>query len=155
MANLYEINRDITACVDVETGEIIDVEKLTELTLERDEKIENIALWIKNLKSDIEAYKSEITAFTERKRTAENKLEALTRYLSEFLDGKSFSTTKVNVSFRTTTSVKVNDGITLPEEYCRITTEISPDKPKIKEAIESRLEINGCELLRRRTMNVK
>lgn len=155
MANLYEINQSLMACIDSETGEIIDIEKLSELALERDEKIENIALWIKNLKSDIEAYKAEIDSFTARKKTAENKLESLTRYLSDFLDGQAYKTAKAQISFRTTTSVKVADGIIPPDEYCRITTKIDPDKKKIKEALESGIEINGCELLQSRSMSVK
>ena len=63
MANLYEINQAITECIDNETGEIIDVEKLEELQLEREAKIENVALWYKNLLSDAEAYKAEKNAF--------------------------------------------------------------------------------------------
>lgn len=31
MANLYEINDDILACVDMETGEVIDEDKLQQL----------------------------------------------------------------------------------------------------------------------------
>ena len=42
--NLYEIEKEIMSCVDMETGEIIDCEKLDALTMERYQKIENIAL---------------------------------------------------------------------------------------------------------------
>ena len=44
MATLYEINQGIIDCVDMETGEIIDAEKLAELQINRKDKIENIAL---------------------------------------------------------------------------------------------------------------
>jgi V/A-type H+-transporting ATPase subunit E len=53
--NLFEIDDAILACVDLETGDIIDVEKLEALELERDTKISNIACWIKNLKAEAEA----------------------------------------------------------------------------------------------------
>lgn len=33
MANLYEINEEILNCVDMETGEIIDTERLEQLQL--------------------------------------------------------------------------------------------------------------------------
>lgn len=155
MANLYEINQAIMECIDLESGEIIDIEKLSELTLEKDDKIENIALWIKNLKSDIEAYNAEIESFTARKKSAENKLNSLSRYLGEFLDGQSFKTAKAQISFRTTTSVKVEDGITPPDDYCRVTTKKDPDKKKIKEALEKGIEIIGCELVQSRSMSVK
>lgn len=36
--NLYEIDNAILECVDQETGEIIDTDKLTSLQMARDEK---------------------------------------------------------------------------------------------------------------------
>lgn len=48
---LYEINEAIMACVDVETGEIIDLDRLNALEMERDRKISNVACWIKDLKA--------------------------------------------------------------------------------------------------------
>ena len=41
---LYEIDEAIMACIDAETGEIIDADKLDKLTMERDAKIENVDL---------------------------------------------------------------------------------------------------------------
>ena len=43
---IYEINEEILNCIDLETGEIIDIDKLNELQLEKDAKIENVACWI-------------------------------------------------------------------------------------------------------------
>ena len=45
---LYEIDNAILECIDLETGEIIDTDKLDALQLERETKIENVALWIKD-----------------------------------------------------------------------------------------------------------
>ena len=58
MATLYEIDEEILDCVDQETGEIIDPEKLAQLQMDFDKKVEGIALWIKNLLSDAEARNS-------------------------------------------------------------------------------------------------
>lgn len=57
--NLYEIDSAILDCVDAETGEIFDMDKFEELSLTRDAKVENICLWIKNLKAEAEALKAE------------------------------------------------------------------------------------------------
>ena len=70
--SLYDIRKDIEACVDAETGEIIDAEKLASLQVERDEKISNIACWIKNLLIDIEGIKAEHPEATLRGMTEEN-----------------------------------------------------------------------------------
>ena len=43
MATLYEINSAILDCVDLDTGEVIDEEKLTKLQLAFDDKVEGIA----------------------------------------------------------------------------------------------------------------
>lgn len=155
MANLYEINQAIAECLDLETGEIIDIEKLSQLTMERDKKIENIGLWIKNLKADIEMYKAESDSFTAKKKAAENKLESLSRYLSDYLDGQKFSTPKVTISFRNTTSVKVADDAELPEEYRRIKTVVEPDKKAIKAALESGAKIDGCVLMQSKSISIK
>lgn len=56
---LYEINAALKECVDVETREIIDLKRLSMLMMERNEKLENVALWIKNLESDVTEMKAE------------------------------------------------------------------------------------------------
>ena len=78
MATLYEIDKAILECVDAETGEIIDDKALGELELARDNKIENIACWIKNLKADVESYKKEKEVFIQKEKAAKNKAEGLT-----------------------------------------------------------------------------
>ena len=70
---IYEIDNEIMNCVDMETGEVIDTDKLNDLQMERDAKIENVALWIKELKAEAEAIKNEKQALADRQRVAENK----------------------------------------------------------------------------------
>ena len=41
--NLYQIDSALAGCVDAETGEILDVEKLMELNMAREQKIESAA----------------------------------------------------------------------------------------------------------------
>ena len=49
---LYEIDEQILNCIDQETGEILDTEKLEQLQIDRNDKIENLILWIKDLKAE-------------------------------------------------------------------------------------------------------
>ena len=81
MATLYEIEQAIMDCVDFETGEIIDIEKLDQLQIDRDVKIENIALFIKNLLSDAAGIKAEKDNLAQRQRVAENKAKNLKKYI--------------------------------------------------------------------------
>ena len=63
---IYEIDQAIMNCVDAETGEIIDTERLDKLQMERDAKLENVACWIKDLKAEAEALKAEKQALADR-----------------------------------------------------------------------------------------
>lgn len=107
--NLYEINDAIMNCIDAETGEVIDVEALNNLSMERDTKIENLACWYKNLVADVEALKAEKNAFAEREKAAKNKADSIKRYLSAVLNGEKFVTEKCALSFRKSESVEVLD----------------------------------------------
>ena len=94
--NLYQINAEIENCIDTETGEILDVEALNNLALERDTKIENLACWYKNLMADAEALKAEKNAFAEREKAAKNKLSRLKDIYRQYCRGKSLPQTSVH-----------------------------------------------------------
>ena len=142
--NLYEINEEMQKCIDPETGEV-NTEMLEALEMMRDEKLENIALWIKDLKAEAEALKNEKQAFAARQSAAENKAESLKRYLANVLNGEKFKTTKCAVSFRRTESVKILNELELPAEY--VSYEVKADKNAIKAAIKDGQTIAGAELV--------
>lgn len=151
---LYEIDEAILNCIDTETGEILDAEKLNALQIEREEKLENVALWIKNLKSDAEALKAEKQAFADRQKAAENKAESLKKWLTEALAGEKFKTTRVAVSFRKTKSVQVEDIWKLDDSFVKY-AEPTPDKAAIKKAIEAGQEVAGATLVENVSISVK
>lgn len=155
MANLYEIQQGLLDCVDGETGEVIDYEKLSSLTMEFNEKIESIALWIKNLEADAEAYKKEEEAFEERKKAAANKAESLRRYLDGALNGKKFVTERVAVSFRSSKAVQIAENTELPAEYIKTKVEKTPDKKKIGDALKNGIVVPGCALVTNRNIQIK
>ncbi|MBP0986458.1 MAG: siphovirus Gp157 family protein, partial [Oscillospiraceae bacterium] len=87
MRALYEIDQDILDCVDVETGEILDTEKLDALQMERETKLEGVALWVKDLKAEAAAVKEEADKLTARKKALDNKIEGLKTWLLYALKG--------------------------------------------------------------------
>ena len=153
MPTLYEIDKEITSCVDAETGEIIDPQRLEELRMERERKIENVALWIKNLKADLVAYKSEKEAFAEREKQTKEKIDSLSTWLTNALDGKKFDTTKVAVSFRKSKAVNILDEKSIPMEFMRI--KVEPDKTAIREALKRELQVPGAALIENRNISIK
>ena len=148
---IYEIDEKILNCIDLETGEIIDIDKLNELQLEKDAKIENVACWIKELKAEAEAIKAEKLVLAERQKVAENKAESLKKWLAYALNGEKFKTAKCSVSFRKTESVEVTDeGLSnLMIEHDELLTYKAPEpnKTAIKNAIKNDgLSVQGVRL---------
>lgn len=154
MANLYEIDTQITECFDADTGELLDAEKLENLMIEKENKFENVALWIKNLKADAAMYKAEKNAFAERQAAAERKAESLTMWLKNALDGKKFKTEKAEVNFRKTQKVEVLDIWELNEDFVKY-SDPTPDKAAIKRAIKAGEEVKGAKLIDDISMTIK
>ncbi len=152
---LYEINEAIMNCVDPETGEIADAEAFDSLMMQRDEKLENIALWIKNLTADAAAYKAEKESFAEREKAALTKAESLKNYLVYALNGEAFNTTKCAVSFRKSEKIEITDEAILPKDYVTETVTIKPDKIAIKKAIKSGQEVSGASLIENLNISIK
>ena len=149
---LYEIQDNIRKAIeqgfDEETGEIFDTDALEALEIQRDEKIENIALFIKDLKAEVEAIKNEKLALAKRQQTAENHAESLKRYLTKCLDGEKFKSPRVAISYRKSQTVEFIDGFDvnlLPEEYQR-RVEPEADKTALKDALKEGKEIYGVYL---------
>ena len=147
---LYEIENAILDCIDIETGEVIDTERLDALQMERDAKIENVALWIKDLKAEAEAIKAEKMALAERQKVAENKAESLKNWLAYALDGQKFSTARCAISFRKTEKVEISDVgmIRLMKEHDELLTykDPEPNKTAIKQALKDGLSVDGVRL---------
>lgn len=153
---LYEIDKRIIDLIDDETGEIIDsnLNTFDELMMEKNNKIENVALWIKNLRADAEAYKAEAQAFVDRKKAAERKIESLTRLLEITLRGRKFKTERVQIGYRKSDSVQIDKNAKLPDEYLRF-REPEPDKAALKKALKDGVEIKGARLEEKLNMQVK
>lgn len=155
---LYEIDKalaDFEFEVDEETGEILNAADLDELKMAREDKIENIGLYIKNLEAEKEAVKHEKDNFADREKKLGKKIDSLKGYLTYALDGQKFSTPKVAVSFRKSESVLVKDKYLIPDNYMNLSVVREPNKTAIKNALKRGEEIMGVELLEKRNISIK
>lgn len=157
---LYEIEDAILECIDMETGEVIDIERLNDLQMKREEKIENVACWIKDLKAEAEAIKAEKMALAERQKAAENKAESLKNWLAYALAGQKFKTARCAISFRQTESVEVTpEGLeNLMRGGCDelLTYEQpKPNKTAIKAALKDGLNVAGVRLTQNTSTIIK
>ena len=157
MANLYELDKLIEEFefeIDEETGEITNMQDLDSLQLARDTKVENIALWVKNLKADAEAYKREKDSFAQKERFAKNKADRLVAYLQEALAGEKFKTDRVTISYRKSESVEVDDPSILPQMFFK-EQEPKIDKAGIKESIKAGTLVAGAHLVEKQNLQIK
>ena len=154
MRALYEIDQDILDCVDMETGEILDAEKLDALQMERERKLEGVSLWVKDLTAEANAVKEEADKLTARKRALDNKIQALKSWLLIALNGEKLKTPRCNVYQTHSTRVSVEDEAELvkfletldePERFLRF-REPELRKDEIKKALKDDVIIPGARL---------
>lgn len=158
---LYEIEQAILDCLDLDTGEVLDDEKLDALQMERTAKLEGVVLWIKNLRADVEAYEKEIGTFVARKKAAENKIESLKNYLAYALNGEKLSTTKCAVSYRKSQIADIKDeaafkawAVVVAPELLTI-QEPKINKNEVKLCLKDGESIPGAVLVERQNIQIK
>lgn len=161
--NLYEINQAILDCIDYETGEVVDVDALEALQMAKDKKVENIALWIKDLKAEAEAIAAEVKELQHRKKVAENKAESLKQYLSTAIYGQKWHGARYAISWRKSKSVEISDEAQLvawamsvdgSDEFLRF-KDPELNKTAIKAAIEDGQEIPYAALVEKNNIQIK
>ena len=141
--------------VDEETGEILNAQNLDDLKMEREQKIEGVGLWIKNLEAEAAAVKAEKDNMADRQRRLEKKAESLKGYLAYALQGEKFSTPKIALSWRRSESVVITDEHLLPETCLNVTIVKKPDKKVIKDALKAGKDIMGAELIEKQNLQIK
>ena len=161
MASLYEIS---TAYLDAlenleedENGEI-NLLPLEEVNAELNNKLENIALYIKNCESMAKSIKEEEANLTARRKAYENKVEHLKDYLSscmQFVGASKFETAKVKLSFRASESVEITNQNEIPKDFLVEKVTVAPDKAAIKAAIKNGILIPGAEIVRKENLQIK
>lgn len=143
---LYEIEAGIAECIDEETGEILDYEKLDELQMEREKKIENIVWLIENTENEIEGLKRQEEMFKARRKESEKKQESLKGYLTHALKGEKFETVKAKVSFRKSEAVIVEDKAKVPKEYWMEKVTEGIDLTAVKNALKAGKGVEGARI---------
>lgn len=165
MASLYELDQAVLTVLDnglifdEETGEILwDEDNFNQLEMERNDKLESVALYIKSLDADAAAIKAEEKALAERRSIKEKKADRLRGYLAfsmqSFGDTK-LETPRVALSFRKSEHVEIEDENLIPLDFCRQKVTVTPDKTAIKKAIKNGETVNGATLVERQNLQIK
>lgn len=157
LMRLYEIINEIENFefeIDEETGEILNYDALDQLEYDRQTKIENIGLWIKNLRAEADAVKAEKKNLADRESKLTKKADNLESYLAMNLDGEEFSTPRLAIGWRKSESTEILDIDKIPAKYLKTKTEISADKTAIKKAIKAGEKIEGATIVEKNNIQV-
>lgn len=154
MANLYEISSELASLVNPETGEIQDFDRFEALNMQRDSKIENMALWYKNLISDAAQYKEEKDKFAALEKAAKNKADSLKRYIDTFLSGTPFKTTRIQIRYLKSSRVVVDHPEEVEKTYLRY-PEPEVNREAVKAALAAGQTVSGCHIEESQNINIK
>lgn len=153
MANIYELNDSIKACiqldeehvVSVDDGEILNLQQFEALQMERGQKIEGICCYIKNLMAEAVAYEAEEKRMRERRAAKEREIDRCKGYLAGVLYGEKFETPRCKISWRKSEICNVLNIDAVPDEFKRTKVTVNADKTAIKKAIKGGAEVPGAE----------
>ena len=169
MNTLYELDSKIAelldtgfemSCIDAETGEIDETQLaiyLEQLQLDRKTKIDNIAVYVKNLEAEAVAIRAEEKRLKERREAKERKAERLKNYIktSMMLQGETkFESARVSMSLRNSKAVVVDES-KLESVYFTSKIVQSVDKKAIREALEAGILVEGAMLEERKNLQIK
>lgn len=169
--NLYDISDELLTTielgVDVDTGEVLDGEdlqrKIDSLKIDLNEKLVNIACFIKNLDAEAEAIKNEKQKLAQRQKSCENKAEWLRKYIDGYLKSVvaedkinkfKLNDARAQIGYRKSQSVNISDESKIDESY-KIPQPSKIDKTAIKDAIKAGKEVAGAELVTNMNLTIK
>ena len=152
--NIFNEEDLMSMCIDADTGEF-DEAMFEGLKIERDKKIENIALWVLEDEAMAKSIKEQENKLKERREILEQRVEKRKEFLRYIAEGKKLKTDRVTVSYRKSDAVKIVNEEIIPPEFKAVKTSYSVCKDEIKKALKAGQAVNGAELESRISTIVK
>lgn len=147
--NLYELSVAFQEVQNMDLDPEVMQDTLDSIEDAIENKAENIAKLIRNLESDVSAYKEEEDRLKTKRQATENKVKWLKTYLEDNmkLTGKTkFKSGMFNFSIqKNPASVNILDERIIPEEFL-IPQLPKIDKTSLKEILKRGIEVPGAEL---------
>lgn len=132
-----------------------EIEMLVMAQTQSIEKLTKLVRYVKYLDGFQELAKSEIDRLQKQKKTAENRVESIKKYLLPYIQQHGpFQSGVHRISLRKSEGVVLDEGFNNPE-YCKVVTTTTPDKLKIKESIRAGIQVEGAKLEQRENVQIK
>ena len=162
---LYKINKVIEDVLehgfvfDEETGEVLfDEENLNDLMIAFNEKVDNIACYIKSLEGLNEAIANEKKALDARKKANDKKIERLKDYIKYNMmqrEMDKLETGRNKISFRKSTSLNIINEDAIPMWFFEQKVEYKLNKTQLTKELKNGQIIEGCELVEKQNLQLK
>lgn len=150
---LYEINHEIEMILESIDDELTDeqFQALTDLEMKREEKIENTALYIKQLRAETEMLENERKRLQKKEQASKNRVKRLEEYLNDMLGGQKYKSPLNNIYYGTTKGINIIDKSKIPKDFL-INQDPIVSKREIQKAIEGGKEVAGVKAYSRKYM---
>lgn len=156
--NLYELSLAFQDVQNMDLDPEVMKDTLDSINDAIENKAENIAKLIRNLESDVSAFKEEEDRLKTKRQAAENKVKWLKTYLEDNmkLTGKTkFKSGMFNFAIqKNPASVNITDERIIPEDFL-IPQPPKVDKNSLKELLKSGVEIPGAELKQTESLRIR
>lgn len=158
---LYQISDAIRQALDhieldEETGEILSADELHAVEAEASDKVEATALYLRELDAEAKAAKDEADRMIARVKSMQKRSDYLKAMLLDALHATGkVKTARVTVSIRQSQVVEIAEGANLPEAYTTVKTTVSPNKVAIKQALLDGVEVPGCHIEERESVQIR
>ena len=164
--HLYNYPQEFSALMDrldpdPETGEIQDADgllaELTELNLAAEVKLENIGLYLLELKRMTDDIKAEEERLYRNRKAIEKKIERLKAYALPALEtyGGKLKSARVALRIQKSKAVSIDDDAALPQEFIKVKTVEDVDKKAIGEKLKAGEAVPGASLIERSSVVVR
>lgn len=160
MANLFQLNDQYQALSqrdDLDPQVLVDT--LDAIDDDRKTKLDNLASWADQLKSEIDFIDEKQKTWRDEKAYRINKLNWIKQYMTDALDDagiKKLNTDNHMLSVRNfKASTVIDDEDKLPSEYKEIESVVKPNKKEIYQALKNGLTVDGAHLEPNRSTVIK
>ena len=160
MANLFDLNdqyKTLASRDDLDPQVLVDT--LDAINDDRKTKLDNLASWADQLKSEIDFIDEKQKTWRDEKTYRVNKLNWIKQYMTDVMDDaeiKKLQTDNHMLSTRNFQASTIIDNVDgLPKPFKITETTVKPDKKAIYQALKNGLTVDGAHLKANRSTVIK
>ncbi|ALN76778.1 siphovirus Gp157 family protein [Staphylococcus agnetis] len=161
MSNLFDLNENELEILEMLENEELSFEDvkdtLDSIREEQKRKYDFMQKMILSLKGDVNTLKERETSLNKRRKSYENKIKSLQKYMLDSMKYKGetkFKTEEFTYFIRKSETTQIEDENVIPDKYK--TPQLPKiDKTQIKKDLKSGIEVSGASLIENESLGVR